>query len=178
MNMAGLGGWRGLSRALKCFGVRGFLRARRQDLSLARCMAHNLVRARKSESIRARIWYPGGYPGIPEDTRIREPHWVVITDMTPAEIRALVAQLVRLNLGCLRGVLKELLLKYARDAGEKIAEKIQAQMATPATQLFALLRYNESELVSMLDSYFVSHVDDASTPTHDDVDSYVDDKFI
>ena len=66
MNMAGLGGWRGLSRALKCFGVRGFLRARRQDLSLARCMAHNLVRARKSESIRARIWYPGGYPGIPE----------------------------------------------------------------------------------------------------------------
>ena len=73
MNMAGLGGWRGLSRALKCFGVRGFLRARRQDLSLARCMAHNLVRARKSESIRARIWYPGGYPGIPEDTRIREP---------------------------------------------------------------------------------------------------------
>ena len=74
MNMAGLGGWRGLSRALKCFGVRGFLRARRQDLSLARCMAHNLARARKSESIRARIWYPGGYPGIPEDTRIREPH--------------------------------------------------------------------------------------------------------
>ena len=73
MNMAGLGGWRGLSRALKCFGVRGFLRARRQDLSLARCMAHNLARARKSESIRARIWYPGGYPGIPEDIRIREP---------------------------------------------------------------------------------------------------------
>lgn len=101
-----------------------------------------------------------------------------LSSMTPAEIRAMVAQLVRLNLGCLRGVMKELLLKYARDAGEKIAEKIQAQMATPATQLFALLRYNESELVSMLDSYFVSHVDDASTPTHDDVDSYVDDKLI
>ena len=73
MNMAGLGGWRGLSRALKCFGVRGFLRRVRQDHKVARCMAHNLARARKSESIRARIWYPGGYPGIPEDTRIREP---------------------------------------------------------------------------------------------------------
>ena len=74
MNMAGLGGWRGLSRALKCFGVRGFLRRVRQDHKVARCMAHNLARARKSESIRARIWYPGGYPGIPEDTRIREPN--------------------------------------------------------------------------------------------------------
>ena len=73
MNMVGLGGWRGLSRALKCFGVRGFLRRVRQDHKVARCMAHNLARARKSESIRARIWYPGGYPGIPEDTRIREP---------------------------------------------------------------------------------------------------------
>ena len=73
MNMAGLGGWRGLSRALICFGVRGFLRRVRQDHKVARCMAHNLARARKSESIRARIWYPGGYPGIPEDTRIREP---------------------------------------------------------------------------------------------------------
>ena len=74
MNMAGLGGWRGLSRTLKCFGVRGFLRRVRQDHKVARCMAHNLARARKSESIRARIWYPGGYPGIPEDARIREPN--------------------------------------------------------------------------------------------------------
>ena len=47
MNMAGLGGWRGLSRALKCFGVRGFLRRVRQDHKVARCMAHALVRARK-----------------------------------------------------------------------------------------------------------------------------------
>ena len=81
MNMAGLGGWRGLSRALKCFGVRGFLRRVRQDHKVARCMAHNLARARKSESIRARIWYPGGYPGIPEDTRIREPSPLIPHDM-------------------------------------------------------------------------------------------------
>ena len=80
MNMAGLGGWRGLSRALKCFGVRGFLRRVRQDHKVAPCMAHNLARARKSESIRARIWYPGGYPGIPEDTRIREP--IVVKEST------------------------------------------------------------------------------------------------
>ena len=89
MNMAGLGGWRGLSRALKCFGVRGFLRARRQDLSLARCMAHNLARARKSESIRARIWYPGGYPGIPEDTRIREPRGIWSSNFGEAGAAAL-----------------------------------------------------------------------------------------